>query len=1820
MNNFVSSDFENYINNVIRNNVLTNLNETEYNIIFKLLIDLINNISIRFNFDLGNPDIYVYQLKQNNNRDIYAIFNLLLPYIDDVEGTFALHKDIYYLKDITIKKTDEKIFTGFTKVSSNPVLDNITKNPYKITNLQFNKNIPNVKSLSDYTEKRFTEYEYGLTDIYSNYYLLLNSIDQISNKLYINWINIRPITDYKKSSLYNKSFKYLVEEDKFYTMIGNNKVEFDWYNNLGYNSYPNNKISALKYYQGLSCGDYYNMIHHELYFGVKDYKWLIYELPYDKYKEMYTYWDLLKNQFKNIDRYINLGNEYEYIENLEPNTVSDWIEKKNNLKNSIKINNENRVLLYNLLYFFERKYSQRDSITEYIRLLKKNDDDNDDILENIEEFDNTKIDDEKIIESWESLEMRHLYDYIKETINKFKKTWYGHQMITLSKTHPFDSKFDINTPNKHKVSYKNIYNFSQSIIFYTYYAENKSFYNSKKILRHYKKYTWSQLGTLDNNDINSEKIRLILKFKYYNDLCAHRCLFVDAMVKPKEDILTIFRIDNVLRQLYPNINKSNLESLTKNIYITIKSNLTDIIFECLFIRGLLNDFIPDRECTDKLILSNDYDIGIRRRKEALKKNIFNEKMTDKYKKCYYYLTDDIYGNLPTVIKKGQSNMSYFEYLIEGEPWFSFYAMDWIAQIGFFHRYINNRVIYVTGATGAGKSSQIPKLLLYGLKMIEFNKQGKVVSTQPRISPTMSNAREISEQMGVGIVGYSTELDKEIKTFMSYIQYKTAEKEHLGEKSEYYFKEMTDGSLVNELFKNPFLKKLKIKDKNDIFNDTLNFGLNNAYDIVIVDESHEHNKNMDIILTLMKYAIYWNNSLKLVIISATMVDDEPIYRRYYRDINDNMMYPLNLYNICSNYVTDIITDDKTDDKTDEENKLSEIEKIENKLNQNYARYNVDRLSVDRRFHISPPGETTQHKVIDIYSNVDTSNYLEAEELGVKKVYELMDSKTSGDVLFFSLGKDQIRKLVTEINERTPSHVIALPFYSELNQYWKDLGEKTEKIDYFTIHKLDVLKEIDNPGTGNKVPPKTYTQVIVIATNVAEASITIKRLRHVIETGYYNSITYDNLNKQTDAKVAPITEASRIQRRGRVGRVAGGTVYYMYARGTRENIFPTYNICASNITNEVFKMLRKKNDEELLVNVLFDSHLVFDCIVKKPSYTNNKTINDYSHINMYNHIIDVEETYNKIKKPTGYNEDTWESVYEMLNEQFVFHLLNGKKYNVVYFGTNVKYNFGNSMLYKPHLRYITGYDMSTLIDFYGTFHLIHPVEDISRRHILTGLIDNQLNNSINKFDRKSIEKIFSIFSNLFYSRMIIPNKALLNFDIGLRSYSINKLLSYDNNKCKIYQYNLKSIYDDFYLENNISYQYMCNSDSYKPLSNDLFNKTIFSTKLFSIYESLELTDTEKMDENVKLGCVIALLYGLILGIEKEICKVVAMIFTFGSELKTFIPQTSVNGKPRFMFDKNPLNRFKSSQGDLITLYNIFNSLITDLPYLSMWDDINSDNINAKNEYTYVEIKNKYNEIKKLLMSDEINKNNKFFNKWNLLKNIDIDMNTFEILQKYDQKGILNEERGINEYKKYVSNKTKKIDSESISLILWCLNNNINYNSMYRAIKMYKSIVGKISIDSKNYDWFKNNLVISKESGIKENILKCFLFGFIKNNLYHMGNLKYKEILTNDEVVAQKLIPNSNLYDTTVVPNNYAFYITKGKNGIVNINNVELKWIMECIPDIVNIYQLNQNYRYDNIIYNDAYVDMLNLFSLKMFVQKENENTYEYYIKYLNLLISK
>jgi HrpA-like RNA helicase len=211
--------------------------------------------------------------------------------------------------------------------------------------------------------------------------------------------------------------------------------------------------------------------------------------------------------------------------------------------------------------------------------------------------------------------------------------------------------------------------------------------------------------------------------------------------------------------------------------------------------------------------------------------------------------------------------------------------------------------------------------------------------------------------------------------------------------------------------------------------------------------------------LRTYA-YYNPEMKLVILSATMDDDEPTYRRYYRDINDNQKSPL-------------------------DTRLRDLK--------------LDRINIDRRFHISPPGYGTNFPIEEIYR--PQSNVYDI-------VREIIKDGIKGSILIFQPGEADIVKMVEELNKFLPDDVLAIPFYSSLSDDKKQLvGEIDKRHREIRISKTDDFKTIKDPSYGSS----TYNHFVICATNIAEASITISKLFYVIETGTRKSNIYDYKNR-------------------------------------------------------------------------------------------------------------------------------------------------------------------------------------------------------------------------------------------------------------------------------------------------------------------------------------------------------------------------------------------------------------------------------------------------------------------------------------------------------------------------------------------------------------------------------------------------------------------------------------------------------------------------------------------------------------------------------------
>ena len=150
---------------------------------------------------------------------------------------------------------------------------------------------------------------------------------------------------------------------------------------------------------------------------------------------------------------------------------------------------------------------------------------------------------------------------------------------------------------------------------------------------------------------------------------------------------------------------------------------------------------------------------------------------------------------------------------------------------------NHPVVIISGETGSGKTTQIPKFCLAAGRGID----GRIGCTQPRriaaIAVAGRIAEELAEPVGKG-VGYKIRFQDKTSP-NGFIQL------------------MTDGILLAEAQSDPYLSD---------------------YDTLIVDEAHERSLNIDFILGLLKTLLKKRKDLKLIITSAT-IDTEKFSRAF-----------------------------------------------------------------------------------------------------------------------------------------------------------------------------------------------------------------------------------------------------------------------------------------------------------------------------------------------------------------------------------------------------------------------------------------------------------------------------------------------------------------------------------------------------------------------------------------------------------------------------------------------------------------------------------------------------------------------------------------------------------------------------------------------------------------------------------------------------------------------------------------------------------------------------------------------------------------------------
>ncbi|OEU59786.1 MAG: ATP-dependent RNA helicase HrpA, partial [Desulfobacterales bacterium PC51MH44] len=170
-----------------------------------------------------------------------------------------------------------------------------------------------------------------------------------------------------------------------------------------------------------------------------------------------------------------------------------------------------------------------------------------------------------------------------------------------------------------------------------------------------------------------------------------------------------------------------------------------------------------------------------------------------------------------------------------------------------------------------------------------------------------------------------------------------------------------------------------------------------------------------------------------------------------------------------------------------------------------------------------------------------------EMAVLAVDKLQKNSSYGDIIIFMPTEQDIRETCETLEGRNYKSAIVLPLYARLS------SQEQSKV----FSRL--------PG-----------RKIIVATNIAETSITIPNIKYVIDTGLARISRYTPRSRITSLPVVPISRSSADQRKGRCGRVENGICIRLFSEQDflSRSLFTPPEILRANLAEVILRMIALK----------------------------------------------------------------------------------------------------------------------------------------------------------------------------------------------------------------------------------------------------------------------------------------------------------------------------------------------------------------------------------------------------------------------------------------------------------------------------------------------------------------------------------------------------------------------------------------------------------------------------------------------------------------------
>ncbi|KAK9733114.1 hypothetical protein RND81_04G044400 [Saponaria officinalis] len=394
----------------------------------------------------------------------------------------------------------------------------------------------------------------------------------------------------------------------------------------------------------------------------------------------------------------------------------------------------------------------------------------------------------------------------------------------------------------------------------------------------------------------------------------------------------------------------------------------------------------------------------------------------------------------------------------------------------------NQVIVISGETGCGKTTQLPQYILESEVESGRGAFCNIICTQPRRISAMSIAERVSAERGEPL-GES-------------VGYKVRLEGMKGKNTHLLF--CTSGILLRRL----------LSDRNL-----------NGVTHVFVDEIHERGMNEDFLLIVLKDLLPRRRDLRLILMSATL--NAELFSSYYGG-SPMIHIPGFTYPVRPHFLEDVLeitgykltSFNQIDDYGQEKVWKTQKQLVPRKKKNQITTFVEDALKTSSFENYSPRAR-------------DSLSSWSPDSIGFNLIEAVLchicRKERAGAVLVFMTGWEDISCL----REQLKAHPL--------------LGDPN-RVLVLTCHGSMATSE--QRLIFERPPPNV--RKVVLATNMAEASITINDVVFVVDCGKAKETTYDALNNTPCLLPSWISKASARQRRGRAGRVQPGECYHLYPR--------------------------------------------------------------------------------------------------------------------------------------------------------------------------------------------------------------------------------------------------------------------------------------------------------------------------------------------------------------------------------------------------------------------------------------------------------------------------------------------------------------------------------------------------------------------------------------------------------------------------------------------------------------------------------------------------